>query len=404
MPNAIRVLLVEDDEEDYLITRKMLKEEPGSEFELLWAKSFREGLELVRDKRPDAVLLDLSLPDSEGWETFSQMQAAAEHVPIILMTGLVDESLGLKALQEGAQDYLVKGRFDGYSLGRAVRYAIERERMQEALVRFAEELQQKNIQLEEDLDMAREVQRAMLPVGYPTVPAGVRVEQSRIRFCHDYRPSRMVGGDFFTLLRISDASIGVFVCDVMGHGLRSALVMAVLRGMLEELAPVAHAPDRLLTELNNDLTAVLRRPGQLVFASAFYTVIDVADKRMAWANAGHPVPMLVHADDGDVVSIEHGETKAPPLGVAAGTSYSARGMALRPGDKILIMTDGVLEAENEENLQYGRDRFRVEIAQRAAQHIEEVVPSLMSRIEAFSNGRDFKDDVLLLGVEIASND
>src|SRR5207245_4244569 len=168
-------------------------------------------------------------------------------------------SCTVRALYEGSKHLHVKGQVDGALLVRAMPYAIERMRLTEQLARYAEELRSKNAQLEADFNMAREIQELFLPQQYPTFPHSVSPEESALRFSHRYLPAAAVGGDFFDLFAITDTTAGVFICDVMGHGMRAALVTAIMRGLLEELMPVAADAGKFLTEMHRSLHALLRR-------------------------------------------------------------------------------------------------------------------------------------------------
>jgi PAS domain-containing protein len=129
----VRVLLIEDNEDDALIIRETLAKTKGTPFDVDWADRLSMGLERLTEGGIDVVLLDLGLPDSRGLETLNRAHAQASEVPIVVLTGLADETVGLKAVQEGAQDYLPKGQVDGNVLVRAIRHGIERKRAEKAL-------------------------------------------------------------------------------------------------------------------------------------------------------------------------------------------------------------------------------------------------------------------------------
>ena len=137
---TIRVLLIEDDEDDYLITRDLLSSEEGQRFSLRWASRLEQGAEYLSEGGLDVVLLDLSLPDSSGWDTLTQVQMLAPEVPVVVLTGLDDNAMGISAIRKGAQDYLSKGRIDRDRLERAIRYAVERKRTEEALKLYRDHL------------------------------------------------------------------------------------------------------------------------------------------------------------------------------------------------------------------------------------------------------------------------
>ena len=129
----MRVLLIEDNEDDAILIREMLAEKQDLGIELEWVDRLSRGLTGSVSGKIDLVLLDLSLPDSHGLETFDLVQGCAPDVPIVVLTGLDDEAIANQAVRRGAQDYLVKGRLDSYLLTRAVRYAVERKQAERAL-------------------------------------------------------------------------------------------------------------------------------------------------------------------------------------------------------------------------------------------------------------------------------
>ena len=142
--NLFKVLLVEDNPGDVRLIGEMLAEVKGARFELQYAGRLSTGLERLAAGGIDVVLLDLSLPDSQGLDTFARVQAQAPQVPVIVLTGLDDEALAIKAVREGAQDYLVKGQVDSHLLGRAIRYALERARLYQETVRRLKETETLN--------------------------------------------------------------------------------------------------------------------------------------------------------------------------------------------------------------------------------------------------------------------
>ena len=139
---SISVLLVEDDEDDVVITRHLLSQSGTQSFEVRSAGRLHEAFMLVDQAPPQVILLDLSLPDSQGWQTLVSTLSHAPDIPIVLLTGLADEMMGVKAVQVGAQDYLFKGHIDRDRLARAIRYAIERKRSELALKRYRDHLEE----------------------------------------------------------------------------------------------------------------------------------------------------------------------------------------------------------------------------------------------------------------------
>ncbi|MEO6183777.1 MAG: PAS domain S-box protein, partial [Verrucomicrobiota bacterium] len=134
----IKVLLVEDNLEDVFLIERTLLKARGARFEMVAVDSLKRALERIRQRNIDVILLDLSLSDSHGLETFNVMQAEAPEIPIIVLSGLDDETVALNAVHAGAQDYLVKGRVDSQLITRAMTYAIERSQAKAALLKAEE--------------------------------------------------------------------------------------------------------------------------------------------------------------------------------------------------------------------------------------------------------------------------
>jgi hypothetical protein len=143
-------------------------------------------------------------------------------------------------------------------------------------------IRHKNEQMETDLRMATELQQALMPNAYPSFPSestGV----TALRFYHRYLPASMMGGDFFHIERLSEDTAGICICDVMGHGVRAALITAMLRALIETHAAEAADPGRFLTELNNEFTRIMKQTGTLVFATVLYCVINIRERGASFA-------------------------------------------------------------------------------------------------------------------------
>jgi sigma-B regulation protein RsbU (phosphoserine phosphatase) len=280
--------------------------------------------------------------------------------------------------------------------------AEEREREINAeLARSQAELRKKNDILEDDLKMAREIQQAILPQQYPVFPAGATSETSLLHFCHRYHPTGQVGGDFFNVLTLSEDKAGLFICDVMGHGVRSALVTAMVRALVEELRPVAMDPGQLLTRINSDLRAILQQTGTPLFTTAFYLVIDLTTRQIHYANAGHPKPFLIHRPSGEVEVLKYPDGKGrPALGLFAQSNYPTASHPLAPEDVMMLFTDGLYEVEGADNQQFSQDLLLHAVRKHSTLHCSELFDAILGEIKQFSVNHEFADDVCLVGAEV----
>jgi sigma-B regulation protein RsbU (phosphoserine phosphatase) len=398
-----RALLIEDNSGDARLIREFIADSGRRAFEVEWVTHLRAGLERLGTGGIDVVLLDLSLPDSQGIETFLTLHARFPTVPVVVLSGMADETVAVQAVHEGAQDYLVKGEGDGRLLVRALRYAVERSHIAAQLARYADELRRRNAQMEADLHIAREIQQIFLPQQYPVFPPSATPERSTLRFHHLYQPAAEIGGDFFTVFPVSDTAAGVFICDVMGHGLRAALITAVLRGLVEELKPGASDAGWFLTEMNRGLHAILRRTDQVIMATATYLTLDAADGEVRFSRAGHPGPLLVKRKAGRVQALEEIDPRhGPAMGLFEKSNYPCCRCVAEENDLLMLFTDGLYEATGAGQQEFGRDRLATEVGQRLTLPAPQLFGELLAAIQRFAGKDLFEDDVCLVGVELAA--
>lgn len=269
---------------------------------------------------------------------------------------------------------------------------------------FSRELSEKNAAMEQDLRMARELQMALLPQRFPTLPCGAEQSASAVRFCSIFRPASSVSGDFFNVVRVSETAVGIFICDVMGHGVRAALVTAMMRALGEQLGDSAGNPGALLTEINRGLSSILQQSDTTLFATAFYLIADVALSRIVFANAGHPSPLLLRHTDSRVVPLTAPHAAGPALGLFADAQYVTHEHPVEVNDLILLFTDGLFEVENRRAEAFGESRLRESIRLSAGQPPARIMQDVFTEVERFAEGQAFADDVCLVGMEIAHLD
>ncbi len=278
----------------------------------------------------------------------------------------------------------------------------QRKRAEEELKNLAEQLREKNTQMEADFEMAREIQEVFLPNRYPTFPRSVAPKDSALQFYHRYEPAAAVGGDFFDVFAITDTMAGIFICDVMGHGMRAALITAILRGLVEELMPVAADPGKFLTEINRSLHAILGRTDETLLATACYIVMDTTGKEMRFSTAGHPSPLRVSrsANTAEPLSFyapQHG----PALGLFDNSIYPVCSCPVAADDLILLYTDGVYEVLGADGEEYGKERFFAAVRKRIQLPTAQICDEIMDEVRQFSSAKDFGDDVCLVAMDIA---
>jgi sigma-B regulation protein RsbU (phosphoserine phosphatase) len=275
-----------------------------------------------------------------------------------------------------------------------------RKLAEERLRKHTAELRHKNEQIEEELKMARELQLALLPQEFPSLPRNAAPRDSALRFFSFYHPTGSVSGDYFDVFPLSDTSAGMFICDVMGHGVRAALVTAMMHAFVQDFNARAGDPGALLTEVNHGLTAILKQTGTTLYATAFYLVADVARGRMFYANAGHPSPLHVQRSTGQVEPLRTNGKTGPALGLFKDATYQTCEQPISAGDILLLFTDGLFEVEGRNDEQYTQERLLAAVRKRVKLGPAELVRDVLAEVKEFSVHKGFDDDVCLVGAEV----
>jgi phosphoserine phosphatase RsbU/P len=266
------------------------------------------------------------------------------------------------------------------------------------------EIRQKNEQMETDLRMATELQQALMPSTYPTFPADAVAGATRLRFCHRYLPAALMGGDFFHIARLSDDTAAVCICDVMGHGVRAALITAMMRAMIETHAAEVVDPGRLLTQLNSDFTEILKQTGTLVFVTVLYCVIDVKVGNARFARAGHPPPLHVRRSSGEVEAIPlGGDSAGPAVGIIPDAQFKNSQTQLAPGDCLLFFTDGIIEVDASDGRQFGIEGLQETVRTNLNESTESLLDNIVSDVYKFGDSTVLTDDACLVAAELSPN-
>jgi serine phosphatase RsbU (regulator of sigma subunit) len=380
--SSIPVLLVEDNPGDARLIREALAEAGPARFELTATDRLAPALQLLIEGRFEVVLLDLSLPDSHGLETFRAVRAETHEVPVVVLTGLADQTLAVQAVQEGAQDYLVKGEVSSAQLAHALYYAVgrhQRQRDVESALRASEE----------EMRVARQIQQHLFPAAAPARP-GFDVHGAS--FC-----AAATGGDFFDYLPLGDEALGLVIADVTGHGVGPALLMAATRAYLRAFAQTSTDPGRILALTNRVLAADLTEGRNVTLLLAR---LDTAARTLLYTSAGHPPGWVI----GSAGQVRHSLLSTDmPLGIRPDGDFpTAPALALAPGDVVLLLTDGVLEERSPEGEQFGQERAVAVVAAHRRSSARDIVEALYAEVRRFSRDRPQADDITALVVKVGA--
>ncbi|MET0426353.1 MAG: fused response regulator/phosphatase [Actinoplanes sp.] len=375
-PERLRVLLVEDDEGDAFLVRELLSEAEAP-FDLTVASSLREATTLLGGIQ--CVLLDLGLPDAEGIDGLRKLLAVAGGAAVCVLTGRSDEHLGVAAVAEGAQDYLVKGQVDGVLLTRSLRYAVERKRADE------------NARLLREVEL-RQAESARLERGLLPQPLMSTDQVAVHTFYRSGRALGLLGGDFFDVVQVGADKLHVIVGDVCGHGVDEAALGVELRVAWRALVLAGVPEDQILGSLEKLLMS--ERRAKEVFATVASIVLDLSVNRATVRLAGHPPPVLLTGGRAAPVDARGGIV----LGVRPKPAPATEVELTGDDWSLLMYTDGLIEG----HIGQGNERLDVDglcdlLSEPAAAEVPlaALPPWLVGRAEQ-ANGGPLADDVAML--------
>ena len=266
-----------------------------------------------------------------------------------------------------------------------------------------EEVAAKTSVIQDELELARQFQHALLPARYPEIPPQAAANPLRLKFAHFYQPAFTVGGDFFDLIELDDNRAGILIADVMGHGARSALVTSILRALVRNHTADAADPGLFLADLNRQLREIISRSGQTLFVTAFFLVLDTRECRASWAVAGHPAPLRARRGSGkEPVPLWNEPHHQPALGLVAEASFQTHESELHAGDVFLLFTDGAFEAENPAGEIFGVKRLAASLDEALDGPMAAMPAKIVCDVSIFQGRQAYEDDVCIVAVEAVS--
>ncbi len=242
--------------------------------------------------------------------------------------------------------------------------------------------------LENDLELSQKVQRALLPHNVPEI-RGLEVAAFS-------QPARIVGGDYFDFVRMKDGSHAIVIADVMGKGMPASMLMASLQASLRILAPESTEPADVVARLNHLFNHNIRLTK---FVTLFLARYDESSRVLTYCNAGHNPP-LVHRVDG---SIEALLPTGAAIGLIEQTDFLQGTITLRPGDRMMLYTDGVVEAMDGNEQLFGQERLEKLLRENPRGSVRNMIGSLKERLQKFSGVSTPRDDTTIIAVSVTDH-
>lgn len=372
-----RVLIVDDVKSNVDILVQALRDE----YKLSVALDGAAALRSVEKSPPDLVLLDIVMPDLDGYEVCRRLrsQESTRELPVMFLSSLEDVTNKTQGFEAGGNDYLTKP-FEMLEVKARVRSLLKAKAYADA-IREA---------MARDLRIAREIQMGILPADLSSATKGTGLDVHAV-----IEPAREVGGDLYEVLRGSDDRVVVALGDVSGKGIPAALFMAVAVTVLRTLARQIEEPDEILRRLNDELAEQNPRG---MFVTLQCLVFDLKRRVVSCAGAGHH--QLVVMSPGRPPRLAC-PSSGRPAGLMPVNPIERETFPLEPGDTFVLFSDGVSEAMNQADEFYGDDRLLTVLSAANGSAPTEVVTRVMTDVRAFTAGAKQSDDITVLVAQYA---
>jgi sigma-B regulation protein RsbU (phosphoserine phosphatase) len=349
------------------------------------ATSGEKALAIASGKeKPDLILLDVMMPEMDGYEVCRRLKANPDtrDIPVIFLTSQTEADDETKGFEVGAVDYIHKP-FSAAVVKARVRTHLM---LREAHAQIAQQL----VEINTELEMARQIQLSILPSSTPKITGMDIVAR--------YIPMTSVAGDFYDFIVVDETHVGILIADVSGHGLPAALIASMLQVALTAQARHASEPAKVLAGLNQALCGKFQHN----FVTAAYAYVDLEKSTLTYAGAGHP-PLLLWRKSTAAASqlLENGLV----MGQFEEATYESLQVPIEAGDRFVLYTDGILETNNPAQEEFGTARFMQFMETNNKLPAGPFADALLLELARWLEqppGEGHKDDISLLAVDFTA--
>jgi serine phosphatase RsbU (regulator of sigma subunit) len=366
------ILIVDDNPANVEILQMRLM---ANSYDVITATEGEMGLNMAREKLPDLILLDIMMPKMDGFEVCRQLKGdpTLPFMPIILVTAKTESKDVVAGLEAGGDEYLTKP-VDHAALVARVKSMLRIKSLHDTVL-------EQSTELKKQLKTATKIQTLFWPE-IPELEAGGHIWAVSI-------PASYVGGDLYDVIKLPDGSLLAYVADVSDKGVPAALIMAALSSKIRSESRVHNDIGQLLSSINSSMYNLISEEG--FFATIVIVRFWPKSGKMQMALGGHLQPLWMVRDGlGDMPQL-----KGVSLGITANANYEKKEITLSPGESILLYSDGLIEAENEEQELFGNERLINYARDKKDRHIGE---GLLSEIRKWRGNAIINDDLTMLEI------
>ena len=382
----IKILSVDDEMDlELLLTQYFRRKIRKGEYEFVFAHNGLEALTMMV-KHPDIeiILSDINMPEMDGLTLLAKVNEMRNPaLKVIMVSAYGDMGNIRQAMNNGAFDFATKP-IDLDDLSVTIEKAIEQ-------IEYVHRMQKEHTQLESlkgDLAIASEIQPAILPRVFPPFPE----DADKLDIAASMTPAKDVGGDFYDFFRVDENRIGFVIADVSGKGIPAAIFMAVSRTLIRATGISGGSPSDCLTYSNKLLAA---ESVNCMFVTVFYGILDLTTGEVSYCNAGHNPPYVLKKN-GEVTPLPMSQD--PMVGAIDGIEFHQSTLQLEHGDSLVMFTDGVTEAMNINNEEFGETRLEDTLEDVTMHNCQQMIEAIKSDVAAFVGEAEQSDDITVLAL------
>jgi len=387
-----KIVLIDDSRFVLAFIKKALGGNPA--YELFPFTKAAEALEFI-GQTDDLSLIctDLNMPEIDGFEVIGKLKEMKVEVPIIVITGSNELTDALRAIRLGAFDYIVKP-IDNEQLDVSISRTLKMRELEQANLRYVAEIEKINTKNRKELDMGSQIQLSLMPDKFPVL--------KNFKFGHKYVPSNSIGGDFFDLLDLPEPNLtGLFFIDISGHGIPAALITVFVKSEISAAIKNSKNLSKDIRQLNGRLANSLP---QGKFASTFFLLLDDEKKSATFCKCSQE-PCLLFKPDGSVTALETegillGSFDDDFLSLDEDFEFEVKTIQLEAGDRLVLYTDGMTEAENAAGEMFSEERMIETIKTNPKLGASELCEELYQQVSSFSDQQDLEDDFTILAIDV----
>lgn len=384
LKSAVKILVVDDETDmEPMIRQKFRRHIREKTFDFEFAFNGVEALEkIVEFPEIGIILSDINMPEMDGLTLLSRLKDLNKPgLKTVIISAYGDMDNIRTAMNRGAYDFITKPvNFEDLevTINKTLDEII-------SIRRWLNEHDQL-VSIQHDLNISRDIQQAILPKKFPPFP-----DEPNFDIYASMIAANEVGGDFFDFFLIDKNRLGFVIGDVSGKGISAAIFMAVSRTLIRATGLKGDSVSDCMRYVNNLLS---KESVSSMFVTVFYGILDTQTGEVDYVNAGHNPPYLLAS--GGISKVEM--TNGLALGVSDDFNFQSKKLQMKKGDKLLLFTDGVIEAFNEEEIAYGEDRFENFLDEKLTLPVEGLIKKSFADVNDFVGSAPQSDDITLLGL------